>query len=234
MMINKRLLMACLAVALLAAGSAHAQFYIRADGAVSRSARADFKDNGNPGLICGDAGCTSAGQFDDFGTGSAVSVGAGTRFAQNGRLDFTAGYRKYKLDQNDKAVPPAKFKADVTSLALMGNLYLELAMGGVTPYLGVGLGAAQNKLGDLAFDDGAGFQGKVAGDSRIGFAYGFMFGFSFPVASHLAFDLAYRYMDLGQVQTVLNQPLTVGAITANYPGASGHLRAHELAFGVRF
>ena len=232
-MISKRLSTGCLAVALFAAGSAHAQFYIRADGAVSQSARADFKDNGNF-IICGDPACGTPGQFDDFGTGAAVSVGAGTRFAANGRLDFTVTGRKYKLDQNDKAVPATKFKADLTSLALMGNIYLELSAGGVTPYLGVAIGAAQNRLGDLTFDDGAGFQGKVAGDAKLGFAYGFMFGFSFPVASHLAFDLAYRFMNLGDVHTVLNQPLTVGGITANYPGASGHLLAHELAFGVRF
>jgi opacity protein-like surface antigen len=164
-----------------------------------------------------------------------VSFGAGTRFAPSGRVDITATIRKYRLNQNDKAVPPTNFKADLTSLSVMANLYLELSEnGGVTPYIGGSLGAAQNKLGDLKFDDGAGFNGTVAGDTTLGFAWGAMFGFSFPLAKHFAFDIAYRYMDLGSVQTVRDQPLTAGGITANYGGASGHLRVHELAAGFRF
>lgn len=234
-MASKRLLTACFAAALLAAGSAQAQFYVRADGAYSKSDRVDFADVGPLGIICGDATCTSGGQFNDFGGGAAVGLGFGTRFAPDGRTDLTFTYRKYKLDQDDKGNPPARFKADLDSLAVMGNLYFEFTEGrGVAPYFGIGAGVAYNKLGDLSFDDGAGFQGSVSGDSKLNFAWGAMFGFGIPLGGRLVLDIAYRYMDLGDVQTIQNRDLTVGGITASYPGATGHLHAHELALGFRF
>lgn len=235
MMINKRVLTWIFGAALLASGGAEAQFYVRADGAYSKTVRAEFQDvDPTTGfLISGNTTGTAPGQLDDFGRGTAVSVGAGTRFAPSGRTDITVAYRKFKLDQNDKFNPPTKFTADITSVAVMGNLYLELSEnGGVTPYIGLGVGAAQNKLGDVSFDDGAGFNGTVVGDTKLGFAWGAMFGFSFPMASHFAFDIAYRYMDLGDVQTKAD--LTITGVAVPYAGASGHLRVHELAAGFRF
>ena len=233
MMIYKRLLSAFFATTLLAAGSAQAQFYIRADGAFSKSTNAGFQDNDPTTgfLISGDAAGTVPGQFNDFGNGAAVSVGAGTRFSPSGRIDVTAAYRKYKLDQSDKFAPPTSFKADITSMAVMANLYLELAEGGVTPYIGGGVGMSQNKLGDVALDN-SGIQGTIQGDTKLGFAWGAMLGFSFPLASHLAIDIAYRFMDLGDVQT--KQALTIAGTAVPYSGASGHLRAHEIAVGLRF
>jgi opacity protein-like surface antigen len=236
MMIDKRILTGCFAAALLAAGGAQAQFYVRADGAFSSTTTAEFKDvdPSTLGLICGN-GCTSPGQFNDFGNGAAVSVGAGTRIGPGARTDITATIRKYKLDQSDKGNPPAKFQADVTSAALMGNIYFEFSEGGVTPYLGLSAGAVVNKLGNLSFGDGAAFQGTVPGEPKLGFGWGASFGFSFPLASHLAIDIAFRYFDLGTVQTKSNELLTIGANPpATYPGASGNLRVHEIAAGLRF
>jgi len=233
-MISKGFLTGCIGAALLAAGSAQAQFYVRADGAYSKTVRADFQDTDPSAgvfLISGNAAGTATGQLDDYGKGVAVSVGAGTRFAPSGRADITLAYRKYKLDQSDKFNPPTKFTADITSLALMGNLYLEFSEGGVTPYIGGSVGAAQNRIGDLSFDL-AGIQGTVTGDTKLGFAWGATFGFSFPMASHFAFDIAYRYMDLGDIQTKTD--LTFGGVALPYGGASGHLRVHELAAGFRF
>jgi opacity protein-like surface antigen len=233
-MISKGFLTGCFGAALLAAANAQAQFYVRADGAYSKTTTANFVDNDPTTgfVIFGDPSAVNPGQFNDFGSGAAVSVGAGTRFAPSGRTDITLAYRKYKLDQHDKNAPPTSFKADITSLALMGNLYFELSdSGGVTPYIGGGLGVAQNKLGDVTLAN-SGFQGTIVGDTKVGFAWGVMLGFSFPVASHLAFDIAYRYMDLGEVQTTGN--LTIAGTAFPYAGASGHLRAHELALGVRF
>src|SRR5215831_6493714 len=225
-MTRKRLLTGCFAAACLAAATAQAQFYVRADGAYSKTVRAAFADN-DPTLcrICGNATGTSAGQFDDFGSGAAVSVGAGTRFSPSGRVDITLGYRKYKLDQSDKFNPPTQFNADITSLALMGNLYLELSdKGGVTPYIGFGVGASQNTLGDVAIEN-SGIKGTIPGDTKLGFAWGAMFGFSFPLASHFAIDIAYRYTDLGNVQT--KQGVTFNGVAFGYSGASGQLHAHE-------
>jgi|SRR5262249_31730268 len=234
-MISKGFLMGCFGAALLTAGSAQAQFYVRADGAVSKTTNAGFVDNDPTTgfVIFGDASGINPGQFNDFGTGGAVGIGAGTRFAPSGRTDITLTYRKYKLDQNDKNGPPStNFKANIDSLAVMGNLYFEFSEGGVTPYLGLGVGASQNKLGDVTINNPALGQGSIIGDTKLGFAWGAYFGFSFPLASHLAIDIAYRFVDLGDVQTKTD--LTLNGVVTPYSGASGHLRAHELAFGLRF
>ena len=233
-MTRTKVLTGCFAAALLAAGSAQAQFYIRADGALSKTTNAGFVDNDPTTgfVISGDASGTNPGQFNDFGTGAAVGIGAGTRFAPSGRTDITLTYRKYKLDQNDKNGPPTNFKANIDSLAVMGNLYFEFSEGGVTPYLGFGVGAAQNRLGDVTLNNPVVGQGSITGDTKLGFAWGAYFGFSFPLASHFAIDIAYRFVDLGDVRTKTD--LTLNGIATPYSGASGHLRAHELAFGLRF
>ena len=102
----------------------------------------------------------------------------------------------------------------------------------MTHYLGLSAGAAQNKLGDVALNNPGLGTATITGDTKLGFAWGAMFGFSFPLASHLAIDIAYRYVDLGDVQT--KPAFTSGGVAFAYPGASGHLRAHELAVGLRF
>ncbi len=223
--------------ALAASSAAQAQLYYRVDTGYSKSTGADFKDKDlNLFLICGDAACNTPGSLKDFGSSIILSAGAGYRFNSNVRGDVTLGYRPtYKLDQSDASSPPTKFKADVKSLSLMANGYYDFPMTGWTPYLGAGLGFAQNKIGTVSFDDGAGFKGTVPGGTKSGFAWAVTAGAGIPLPNNLTLDVGYRFIDLGKVETAAGDVIVNGTVAPPpYPGATGKLRAHELTVGVRF
>lgn len=233
----KKFAAASFAVALLAAGSAQAQLYFRADTGYSKSTSADFHDNDpNLFIICGDPACNTPGKLDDFGNAFILSAGVGTRFNPSVRGDVTLGYRKYKLDDSDAALTPVKYTADIASLALMANAYYDFPAGGFTPYVGVGIGASQNKLGTVSFNDGAGFGGSLPGDTKTNFAFAIMFGAGIPLGQSLILDVGYRYFDMGEVKAKSGGDVTINGVVVPppYPGATGNLRAHELTIGLRF
>lgn len=200
--------------------------YFRVDAGFSQSTSVDLKDvNFAGGLICGDPACTVPGKLKDVGGAPMVSGGFGYRFGAYGRGDITVGFRSYKLNTSDASVPPTKFKGTVTSLSAMASVYLDFGKTGVSPYLGLGAGVSQNKIGTVTFDDGAGFSGSVEGGAKTGFAGAFMAGVALPMAGDLALDIGYRYASLGKLEI----PAAGG-----YAGATGKLNAHELTLGLRF
>jgi opacity protein-like surface antigen len=204
------------------------RLYVRVDIGFSQSTGADIKDKTfipGFGIICGDASCTVPGTLKDVGSGGVLSGGVGYRFSPHVRGDLTVGYRGYKLNASDASVPPTKFKGTVTSLNAMASGYYDFATTGWTPYLGIGLGLSQNKIGTVTFDDGAGFNGTLAGGTKAGVAAAFMAGAGIPLSDRLTLDVGYRYISLGALE------IPAGG---GYGGASGKLNAHELTVGVRF
>src|SRR5262245_59063909 len=156
---NKRRSSAVLiAVALAAAGAAQAQTYPsywRADIGYSKSVNANIRDKDPADLIItGDPTNTTSGSLKDAGGGFLVNGGYGMQFSPTVRGDVILGYRAYKLDSSDGS--GTKFKSDITSLALMANGYYEndKASGVWKPYVGLGVGVAQNKFGDFTADSG--------------------------------------------------------------------------------
>src|SRR5882724_2862899 len=108
----------------------------------------------------------------------------------------------------------------------MANGYYDFSANGVSPYVGIGVGVAQNKLGTVSFDLG-GIAGNVPGDTKTGVAFSIMLGASIPLEQTLVLDVGYRYIDLGEVQSKAGGDLTAGgvvtggAIVLQYPGATG-------------
>ena len=222
---------------LVAAGAAQAQVYWRVDSGFSKSLKADIKDQDPSSfLICGDAACNTPGKLDkDVGSSIILSGGVGRRFNPNMRADVTLGFRGgYKLDDSDKSVPATRFKADVKSLALMVNGYRDFPLAAWTPYVGAGLGFAQNKVGTISFDDGAGFTGTAPGGTKTGFAFAVMAGAGIPLGG-LTLDVGYRFISLGKIESSSSDVVIGGAVVPPpYGGVTGKLKAHELTVGLRF
>jgi len=225
-----------------AAGAAQAQLYYRVDTGYSKSLNADIKDqNPDSPQICGDAPCATPGTLEKaVGSSVILSAGVGRRFNPNWRADVTLGYRGgYKLDDSEKSVLANHFKADVKSLALMANVYRDFPLAAWTPYVGVGLGVAQNKIGtiSLSLEDGSGSTGTAPGGTKTGLAFAFMVGAGFPLGG-LTLDVGYRYIDLGKIESgtgdIIMNDITFGVTTTPYAGVTGNLRAHELTVGLRF
>jgi opacity protein-like surface antigen len=223
-------------VALATAGPVQAQTYYRLDAGYSKSLNADIKDQ-NPDLpqICGDNLCSPGTLQKALGGSSVLSAGVGSRFGTNMRADVTLGYRGgYKLDDSDQNAPPLHFKAEVKSLALMANVYRDFPLARLTPYLGAGLGVAQNKMGTISLDDGTGNTGTAPGGTKISPAFAFMAGATFPLGG-TTLDVGYRFADLGKIESSTGD-FTFGGVvlTLPYAGVIGRLRAHELTIGLRY
>jgi opacity protein-like surface antigen len=203
----------------------------------SKSLTADIKDR-DPDLpqICGDALCAEPGTLEKaVGSSIVLSAGVGRRFNPNMRADVTLGYRGgYKLDASDQFAPPNHFMADVKSLALMVNVYGDLPLAALTPYVGAGLGVAKNEIGTISLEDGAGSTGTAPGGTKTGLALAFMAGAGIPLGG-LTLDVGYRFIDLGKIESGTGD-FTIGGVvlTPPYAGVTGKLRAHELTVGLRF
>jgi len=223
-------------VALATVGPVQAQTYYRLDAGYSKSLNAGIKDQ-NPDLpqICGDNLCSPGTLEKSVGSSSVLSAGVGSRFDTNMRADVTLGYRGgYKLDDSDQNAPPLHFTAEVKSLALMANVYRDFPLPKLTPYVGVGLGVAQNKMGTISLDDGAGTTGTAPGGTKAGLSFAFMLGAGFPLGG-ATLDVGYRFTDLGKIESGAGD-FTLGGVvvTPPYEGVTGRLRAHELTVGLRF
>jgi opacity protein-like surface antigen len=129
-----------------------------------------------------------------------------------------------------------------TTTALL-NGYFDLGKWwGVTPYVGAGVGVAQNRFrdyysettcltptcGDPAGNYNLGPQGRVYRDksSDYNLAWALMAGAAVDVGYGFKLDLGYRYMNLGEVKTKLD---AYGFGTKLKP-----LEAQEIRVGVRY
>jgi len=213
--------------ALLLAAPARAQVYWRLDTGWSNANEADLKD---PQVL--------AGEVDDVGDSYILGGGIGYRFTPSLRGDLTLGYRgDYNLSTDKNGQP---FKGDVKSTVLMASAYYDFSASGIRPFVGAGVGVAQNTMEHVmrpgvittTFPDG----------KKNNAAFALMAGVGFPVSGRWILEVGYRYIDLGKIQIGSGSATISGTIpplppvtsTIAFSGAEGRLTAHELTIGVRF
>jgi opacity protein-like surface antigen len=231
-----------LAFALFGAGHgpAQAQFltggaYIRGDLGWSSPGDADLvdKDFDLDGFILDSSG-TGPGSVNDLGSGYVLGIGAGTRISEMFRGEIVYSFRDgYELDDIDQF--GNAFSADLSSHSVMGNVYWDvpLAMPGIAPFVGAGVGWAGNKMEDFVTTDGGVF--VLPEGETSGIAWQAMAGVGITVSPSTTIDLMYRYFDGGDIQSEEGIVLTGGGAAAGpYTGARGELVAHELLVSVRF
>jgi opacity protein-like surface antigen len=152
-----------------------------------------------------------------------VDIGAGYQFNGWLRADATLEYRtgaglqsRYAL--TDPASPafgdPAQYadfhRGDVASIVGLVNGYANLATWyGFSPFVGAGVGFADNRLSGFA-DQGPGYAisplpgptgGAFANGSKTSFAWALMAGVDFDVTPNFKLELGYRYLNYGAIAT---------------------------------
>ncbi len=163
------------------------------------------------------------GSFDtghEFGNSPVFGAGIGWRFLPFFRSDLTFDYRN---DFHDKPLGNPR----VRDWSAMLNGYLDLnvpLIRPLIPYVGAGIGIAQNKVGGSTVLVSGTTPAHLTGNSRNQFAWQAMAGFSYYFTPATALDVGYRYF--------------YGGRTRSGPGSglptSGNFDAHEIVGAIRF
>ena len=127
-----------------------------------------------------------------------------------------------------------EYTADIKSWLGLGNAYIDMGNWcGFTPYIGAGIGFASISVEGMK--DINVFNNSVAfgtDKTTTNFAWALHAGVSYDVTPQMVVDLAYRYSDLGSVQSGV---VTTFDGAASYSGV--HIKdvtSNDLLFGVRY
>lgn len=134
------------------------------------------------------------------------------------------------------------YDANVSSWVGLANAYLDLGTWWcVTPFIGAGVGVAYtttHSLTDIGFiaNGTTGFGYAATDYSKWNFAWALHAGFGYEVTSKVKMEFAYRYLNLGNVQTAIIDCNSTGCVTTG-PRAYytlNNFSSHDLKIGLRW
>jgi opacity protein-like surface antigen len=189
--------------------------------------------------------------FDHERLKATFSGGAGVGYKFNNwlRADVTADYRAgadfdAMSSRTHYVEGFSRDTAKIQSTTLLVNGYVDLGTWyGITPYVGAGIGVAQNRFrtysaqvtcltvtcGDTSgatYSIGPQPKTLVPGGSRTHVAWALMAGASMELMPGILVDAGYRFVNIGEARTKLD-PFNVGTRTTD-------LKAHEIRVGLRY
>jgi opacity protein-like surface antigen len=130
-------------------------------------------------------------------------------------------------------VPPFvdPLHTSVKSYTGMLNAYYDLGnWGGMTPYVGAGVGLSHNVMSEVYFTDNPFLTNKIQGDSRLSLAWSLMAGVGYQVSDRAILDFGYRYMNYGKA----NSGVIDSAGFVNPMVRVDSMSAHEFKVGLRY
>lgn len=248
-----------LPVLLLPGDGKAAGWYLRGTVGYEKSLAADFSDvdcaSINPpalfGCVSGNNG-QAIGAYGDFGHFPLVEAAVGRQLLPWLRTDLSVTYRfNLEYDGNANFIPPSvgyrqPVSAKADSLSGMMNLFIDIngllagkKLWRFQPYVGGGAGFSYNRIGQMTFlfpdNSGAHKVSITPSGDRKDFAFMAAVGTGVILTEQLSLDIAYRYFDLGRVET------SPGNMYMNHRPAGiainsieSHLRTHGLALGLRY
>ncbi len=183
---------------------------------------------------------------EDIKSTALYGFGIGIEHSRWLRFDVTGEYRGKQLfvAQDSYSYGPCgvagncgtnEYTADLESWLGLFNAYIDLGtFRGITPYVGAGIGIAGidvQGFKDVNVPNNSVFYGDKDTYST-NFAWALYAGLSYDVTPQLTLDFAYRYTDLGSVET--------GRATA-YDGSSSYsgleiqdITSHDLLLSARY
>lgn len=164
---------------------------------------------------------------NDFYNGS---IAAGYQYGNGWRTEAEYTLNKKSEYTSGSASFPSSLNHHKTeSQRVMLNIYRDYEIyQGVSLYGTLGLGIAEIKS--------SGWQGNEArkynSNTNTNLIYSFGAGVSYEPIERLSFDLGYRYVDLGKIESGMNN-------FSNFRGLQdeqmkAHLKSQEIAMGVRY
>ncbi|MEZ5851227.1 MAG: outer membrane beta-barrel protein [Hyphomicrobiaceae bacterium] len=210
-----------------------ASWYVRGDIGYSNYDRPSMLEEGRFDL--------TNTSIDDQWSGG---VGIGRYFGRSVRGDLTWDHR-FETDargtmSNMGGVDfPGQRTFGLKSDLFLANLYYDFNMGGrFAPYIGVGLGAVNNKTTSGSVPDNCicGFSNvSIAGASQWSVAGAFMTGFTVDLRDRLHLDAGYRLLYLGDAHTgVITGTRNGGGTATDGDPLVRDMWAQELRIGLRY
>lgn len=197
--------------------------YARVDGGVTLYERPTVIQPIGAGFDNGGGGTTTTAINSTIDPGGFFEGGVGCQVASSLRIEITGGVH---LKSSLTDAFPGSLDAEIGSQYVFVSSYWDITnYAGFTPYVGGGIGASKNEISGLAAPAGA-----TSGDD-YDFAYHVGVGVSYDITSSLKFDLAYRYIDLGEVISGIDTtalPADQGAISVD------NIQGHEVKVGLRY
>lgn len=179
-----------------------------------------------------------------------AGIGIGYKFNTWLRADITGDYRgaaafDARSSRTGYTEGYSVDRGKIQSSTLLLNGYIDLGTwSGITPYVGAGIGVAQNRFGSYSAQvvcltaacgdptPGASYplgpqaRSYVPSGTRTNLAWAVMAGASMELMPGVLIDAGYRYVSLGEARTRLDS-FGVGTRTKD-------LSAHEVRLGIRY
>jgi opacity protein-like surface antigen len=194
---------------------------------------------------------------EDRSTSFFAGAGIGYRFNNWFRVDGTFEFRgggqiggsdrlEYTNDFGRPGILTNTYKGNLSSMVALFNAYVDLGTWNcLTPYLGAGIGVAQNRVTGLT-DQGANWidpvgpfaaiiqptLGTAGSGSKTGMAWALMAGVGYEVNKNLTLEVGYRYLNLGDAQS----GRLVNAFTGQVQGPLKvkDIDSHDIKIGMRW
>jgi len=169
-----------------------------------------------------------------------VFIGGGLGYEVNNwlRFDVTAEYRS-KAEMTAFGTYTFGggtfgdgYHANLQSWVFLANAYVDLGTWDcITPFIGVGVGGAYNKIADLT-DVGIGTSGSGIGRDSAAWspAYAAYAGLAYNVSQSLKLELTYRYLNYGSTTDTID--CTGGCNPDSYK--FGHFSSNDIMLGMRW
>ena len=255
-----RLLLAAalIAAALMTISGAEAaeEFYVRAGIGLERPTDAAFMDedcsSASPDALygCGTGGDGAPRRsLGGFGTATGVELGLGLNAAPAVRIEALVDYRpRFTFEGRANFLAPERrqsVSADLSVLSGMVAAHVDLSalglprLGPLDPFAGAGIGAARIRIAETSMT----FPRTttiVPGTQRTGLAWMVTAGMSAPLGARTWLDLAWRYTDLGTVETGTGMGRVVWRDGGRPPlpldlaATRATLRSHGLRLSLRY
>lgn len=176
---------------------------------------------------------------DDAGKSYLGSAGIGVRLSPVFRIDLTASYMpQFRFSGQDNLGAGTTASAKIKPLVGLLNGYVDF--GGLAgfpasspqPYVVASLGAARNQLDNFTITSSSATLATISGKTTTHVAWGIGAGIGFPLGRFVTFDLMYKYLNLGHVQSSNIVDFGAGAVQAT--AITEQLQVHTVTAGFRF
>ena len=190
------------------------------------------------------AGGTVTLQESEWEASWFAGVGFGYKFNDWFRADVTGEYRgKSDFFGQDfytgSPTPPATgtntYTGEKSEWVFLANGYVDLPSWGiVTPFVGAGVGAARVEISDFQdFNPVAGATGFSGDTSTWNFAWALHAGAAFEIDRNWTFEIAYRYLNMGDASTEDLVDAAGGSAVVN-PFEFDNIHSHDIKVGMRY